>query len=139
MLLAVIINSSDFPLLRKLAEDVKVSTYLTDSSVKTKQLFKQGLSIEQIVASRKLKRSTIEDHFVEMSINDPDFPLANFVSVKDAEAVIKKVNGMGNSKTSIVEIGIRLIVLLSASSYIGGADRREIDEHSQNLKREIWF
>jgi uncharacterized protein YpbB len=103
MLLAVIVNSPDMPLLRKLAESVKVSTYLTDSSVKTKQLFNQGLSIEQIVASRKLKTSTIEDHFVEMSINDSEFPLADFVSVKDAEAVIKKVNEMGTRRLRLLK------------------------------------
>ena len=68
----------DFPFLRKIAENVKVSTYLTDSSVKTKQLFDRGMSIDEIATARKLKRSTIEDHFVEMSINDPQFPLSQF-------------------------------------------------------------
>ena len=45
------------------------------------------MSIDEIVTARKLKTSTIEDHFVEMSINDPEFPLTQFVSAEDAEAV----------------------------------------------------
>ncbi|NYF24479.1 helix-turn-helix domain-containing protein [Sporosarcina sp. JAI121] len=103
MLLAVITKSSDLPLLRKIAESVKVSTYLTDSSVKTKQLFNQGLSLEDIVAARNLKTSTIEDHFVEMSINDSDFPLTDFVSDGDIEAVIEKVKEMGTRRLRLLK------------------------------------
>ena len=36
--------------------------------------------MEDIATIRKLKMSTIEDHFVEMSINDADFPIRQFVS-----------------------------------------------------------
>lgn len=103
MLLADIMNSSDLPLLRKLAENVKVSTYLTDSSVKTKQLFKRGLSIEDIVNVRKLKKSTIEDHFVEMSINDLEFPLTDFVSEEDIAAVIEKVSELGTRRLRVLK------------------------------------
>ena len=103
MLLAVILNSSDLPLLRKLAENIKVSTYLTDSSVKTKQLFIRGLSIEDIVNVRKLKTSTIEDHFVEMSINDLEFPLTDFVSEEDVVAVIAKVSEFGTRRLRVLK------------------------------------
>jgi uncharacterized protein YpbB len=90
-LLVVIEQSSDLSFLRKIAENIKVTTYLTDSSSKTKQLFDRGLSIEDIAVARNLKLSTIEDHFVEMSINDPEFPLTQFVAESDVEAVVVKV------------------------------------------------
>lgn len=103
MLLAVIIPSSDLPFLRKIAESVKVSTYLTDSSVKTKQLFDRGFSLDEIVTARNLKKSTIEDHFVEMSINDSEFPLSQFVSVEDTEAVIRKVKQIGTRRLRLLK------------------------------------
>lgn len=103
MMLAVIILSPDLPFLRKIAESVKVSTYLTDSSVKTKQLFDRGFSLEEIAMARNLKQSTIEDHFVEMSINDTEFPLTQFVSEEDAEAVAGKVKEIGTRRLRLLK------------------------------------
>ncbi len=102
-LLDVIERSSDLPFLRKIAENVKVSTYLTESSIKTKQLFERGMSIERIAATRKLKISTIEDHFVELSMNDPQFPLTQFVSVEVVEAVVAKVNEMQTRRLRLLK------------------------------------
>jgi uncharacterized protein YpbB len=103
MMLAVIIPSTDLPFLRKIAESVKVSTYLTDSSVITKRLFDRGFSIAEIVTARNLKKSTIEDHFVEMSINDADFPLTQFVSAEDADAVAVKVKEIGTRRLRLLK------------------------------------
>jgi len=103
MMLAVIILSPDLPFLRKIAENVKVSTYLTDSSVKTKQLFDRGFTLDEIVTARNLKQSTIEDHFVEMSINDTEFPLTQFVSAGDAEAVVGKVKEIGTRRLRLLK------------------------------------
>lgn len=89
--------------MRKIAESVKVSTYLTDSSVKTKQLFDRGFSLEEIVTARNLKKSTIEDHFVEMSINDTEFPLIQFVSSDDVEAVVEKVREIGTRRLRLLK------------------------------------
>ncbi|MFC5588280.1 helix-turn-helix domain-containing protein [Sporosarcina soli] len=102
-LLTVIHKSDDFPFLRKVAADVKVTSYLTDSSVKTKQLFERGMSLEEIAEARNLKCSTIEDHFVEMSINDPQFPLTQFVSEEHAADVIAKVNELGTRRLRILK------------------------------------
>lgn len=102
-LLTVIHASEDFPFLRKIATNVKVTSYLTDSSMKTKQLFDRGLSMEEIAVVRNLKRSTIEDHFVEMSINDPKFPLKQFVSEESAAAVITKANEIGTRRLRILK------------------------------------
>ena len=102
-LLLVIEQSSDLSFLRKIAENVKVTTYLTDSSSKTKQLFDRGLSIEDIAATRNLKLSTIEDHFVELSINDPQFPLTQFVAEQDVKAVVEKVGELDTRRLRLLK------------------------------------
>lgn len=91
------------PFLKELAGDIKVQSHLTDSSLKTKFLFEKGMSMEEIGASRQLKMSTIEDHFVEMVINDPSFPLAQFVSKEDLEAVSKKSNELGTKRLRLLK------------------------------------
>src|SRR6185437_11203535 len=45
-LLTAIHTTKDFSFLERIAESVRVTSYLTDSSMKTKQLFEKGLSIE---------------------------------------------------------------------------------------------
>lgn len=81
--------SQEAHFLRKLTDNIKVSTYLTDSAAITKRYFEGGLTMTAIAKIRKLKISTIEDHFAEMSINDSNFPLHDFVEKEDAQAVIK--------------------------------------------------
>ncbi|WP_318617239.1 helix-turn-helix domain-containing protein [Sporosarcina sp. YIM B06819] len=102
-MLAVIEQSSDLSFLRKIADNVKVTTYLTDSSSKTKLLFDRGMSIEDIAAARNLKLSTIEDHFVELSINDPQFPLTQFVAEADVEAVVAKVDELETRRLRLLK------------------------------------
>ncbi len=70
----IIFNEEKYPLLFKIAEQVRIEIPLTDSAYQTAQLFKKGYSIDEISAIRKLKTSTIEDHFVELAMNDRKFP-----------------------------------------------------------------
>lgn len=60
---------------------------LTDSAQQTAQLYEQGYSMEQIVQMRKLKQSTIEDHFVELAMYEPNFSIGPFVSYDEAQKV----------------------------------------------------
>ncbi len=102
-LLDVIEMSDGFPLLKKLAEGVKVNTYLTQSCLKTKDLFEKNFSIEEIAKKRSLKVSTIEDHFVEMSLNDPDFPISNFISKDKLIAVLNKSEELGTMRLRLLK------------------------------------
>lgn len=90
-------------LLQKMTADIKVSSYLTDSSQKTKMYFEQGMSMEDIAKTRRLQLSTIEDHFVEMSINDPDFPVERFVIKEDIEAVLEKTKELGTKRLRLLK------------------------------------
>lgn len=76
--------------LSKIAVGIKVETVLTDSTKRTKAYFDEGHSLEEIANIRQLKLSTIEDHVVEMVLNDPDFPLERFVAQQAFIEVRKK-------------------------------------------------
>ncbi|MGE7916008.1 helix-turn-helix domain-containing protein [Lysinibacillus xylanilyticus] len=80
-------QTTDNPLLGKIAEELRVKALLTDSAQQTAHLYEQGYSIEQIIQIRKLKQSTIEDHLVELAMYEPNFSIGPFVSYKEAEKV----------------------------------------------------
>ncbi len=80
-------QNNDYPLLKEVAQGVRVKILLTDSAQQTAQLYEQGYSVEQIVQIRKLKQSTIEDHFVELAMYEPNFSIGPFVSYEEAEKV----------------------------------------------------
>jgi len=79
--------TEDYPLLSIIAAELRVKALLTDSAQQTAYLYEQGYSVEQIVQIRKLKQSTIEDHLVELAMNEPNFSIGPFVSYEEAEKV----------------------------------------------------
>lgn len=81
------VQQHTYPLLGQIAEGLKVKILLTDSAQQTAQLYEQGYSIEQIAQIRQLKRSTIEDHFVEIAMYEPNFSIGPFVSFEEAEKI----------------------------------------------------
>ena len=76
-----------YPLLGKIAEGLRVKVLLTDSAQQTAHLYEQGYLLAQIVQMRRLKQSTIEDHLVEIAMNEPNFSIGAFVSYTDAKKV----------------------------------------------------
>ncbi|AOV08089.1 helix-turn-helix domain-containing protein [Sporosarcina ureilytica] len=89
-LLLKTIDREKTPFLKEIAKDIKIASHLTESSENTKNLFDKGLSLEEIAATRELKLSTIEDHIVEIAMNDDDFPVEQFVSFEDRLKVQQK-------------------------------------------------
>lgn len=87
LLLQIIETSDEVPFIKEIVVNIKVDTHLTESSMRTKILFDQGYSMHEIASTRQLKMSTIEDHFVEMAINDKLFPVEKFVSGEACESV----------------------------------------------------
>lgn len=80
-----------YPILSKLAQGVRVEALLTDSANSTAKLYKKGYSIEQICQMRKLKTSTIEDHLVELAMNDSSFKIEPFVSSEEQQQILNAV------------------------------------------------
>ncbi|WP_210469212.1 helix-turn-helix domain-containing protein [Sporosarcina sp. 6E9] len=103
MLLETISQSSQYPILTETIKDIKVLTYLTESTSKTKELFERGMSMQEISRLRHLKMSTIEDHFVEISNNDQSFPMEEFVSSIDVDAVVAKSKELGTKRLRLLK------------------------------------
>ncbi|WP_251555240.1 helix-turn-helix domain-containing protein [Neobacillus muris] len=73
-------NKRSLPILQELFRNIQPSRPLTSSAQRTWELWNQGSLIGQIAASRQLKLSTIEDHFVEFALHLPDFSIDSYVS-----------------------------------------------------------
>lgn len=83
---AIAERSAQFPLLSAFL-DKKEEVPLTQSTKKTYSLLQQGFTIDDIIRIRRLKRSTIEDHLVEIALHIPQFSLEHFVSLEKQEQI----------------------------------------------------
>ncbi|OEH93505.1 hypothetical protein BFG57_00485 [Bacillus solimangrovi] len=81
-------------LLYTLIRDQHNEVPLTNSTRKTFNLFEQGRTIEEIAHIRNLKLSTIEDHFIEIALNDPSFSTEPFISDEIAQSVLQLYHSM---------------------------------------------
>jgi uncharacterized protein YpbB len=79
-------DKQSFPILYELVGDVSPSVPLTLSTQKTYEWLCKGKTLEEIARLRKLKRSTIEDHIVEIAANISEFSIEPFV---DTETISK--------------------------------------------------
>lgn len=80
-----------YPLLRDIAQNIQVEALLTTSANITAQLYKKGRSIEEISQIRRLKPSTIEDHIVEMAMNELHFSIDEFVTIEDQQQILAAI------------------------------------------------
>ncbi|TWT28292.1 helix-turn-helix domain-containing protein [Planomicrobium sp. CPCC 101110] len=83
-----IIEQNRYPLLSMLMEGVIQQSALTESAQRTEKLFARGFALHQIAELRQLKTSTIEDHFVELAMNDPYFDYSSFLSEELYQAIV---------------------------------------------------
>jgi uncharacterized protein YpbB len=77
---------SPYPMLFQMIRDLSKINPLTESTSKTLQLIHLGKSLEEISSIRHLKHNTIEDHVVEIALNDGTFNISVFL--KDADLLI---------------------------------------------------
>lgn len=95
-------HNEQFPYLLKLAENIRIDNVLTGSAYQTAQMYNQGYSLEQISAMRRLKASTIEDHLVELAMNEPTFDSTPFISHEQHEAVQQAVRTYATRKLRVL-------------------------------------
>lgn len=83
-----VLERNGFPMLSPLLDHVIQRSVLTESTQRTEKLFEKGLSLSEIAAIRQLKTSTIEDHFVELAMNDPFFNFTPFMPPAMYEQIV---------------------------------------------------
>lgn len=92
------VERGDLSLLQQLIYGVRVQTVLTESTQKTVRLLQQGMSMQQIAQSRRLKESTIEDHIAELAMNDPHFKVEQFMPTELAQEIKVTIRLVGSKK-----------------------------------------
>ncbi|KAB2338358.1 hypothetical protein F7731_01985 [Cytobacillus depressus] len=97
MLETIQLNSKKYLLLNMLISNEYDLFPLTQSASKTYSLLKKDLNIEEIVQIRRLKRSTIEDHIVEIALNVKNFDISTFVQ-KEKQQLINEAFKKSSSK-----------------------------------------
>lgn len=95
-------NRGQFPYLAQLAENIRIDNVLTGSAYQTAQMYNQGYALEQISAMRRLKISTIEDHLVELAMNEPTFDSTPFISREQHQAVQQAVRTYATRKLKVL-------------------------------------
>lgn len=70
----------------------------TASTRKTYELINRGYSIEKIMAIRRLKRGTIEDHLIEIALTDEQFPIEMYVAEERKQQILKTANMLRTKK-----------------------------------------
>lgn len=95
-------QASTYPLLKELSKQIRIEVPLTDSAAQTARLYKEGYTIEQICQRRQLKMSTIEDHLVEMVMNDRDFDLAAFVTAEEQQQVFETIDAYATRRLKVL-------------------------------------
>ncbi|OLN23265.1 hypothetical protein BTO30_04665 [Domibacillus antri] len=84
------------PLLQKVIMDIYDPLTLTLSARQTADYLKKGMTVDQIASARQLKKATIEDHIVELALNDPAFTIRPFIEEEKEKAVIKAAKSVSN-------------------------------------------
>ncbi|KGR79578.1 helix-turn-helix domain-containing protein [Ureibacillus manganicus] len=95
-------SEENYPLLSKIAERVRIEMTLTESANQTAQLFKKGYSIDEISMIRNLKTSTIEDHIVELAMNDRKFPIVKFLTEEETNSVLRTIDDYQTKKLKVL-------------------------------------
>lgn len=128
-LLTVIENERNrYHVLFFMASDLLSQFHLTKSAQKTYDLWKKGYTIEEIAKYRSLKVSTIEDHFIEIVIADPFFPIDQFVSAELFEQIKQAVKAVGTTKLRPIKEklaeDVRYFQIRIVLTRLGGNDDR---------------
>lgn len=96
------ITAEKYPDLHELTKDIQVSTTLTESAMKTNQLFQKGYSIEEVAHMRLLKINTIEDHVIEIVSAEKNFPIFTFITNEQLQNVLQISRELQTKKLKLI-------------------------------------
>ncbi|MEK4424736.1 helix-turn-helix domain-containing protein [Solibacillus sp. FSL K6-1523] len=95
-------DAQSYPYLYQLAQGIRVDLMLTSSANETAKLYSKGHSLEQISAIRRLKLNTIEDHIVELAMNDRKFDIQPFINIEDQQLIINASEDYQTKKLKVL-------------------------------------
>ncbi|WP_335869759.1 helix-turn-helix domain-containing protein [Bacillus sp. 2205SS5-2] len=91
-------EKKSFSVLNQIISDLFLPISLTESTMKTYQELQRGWSKERIAEKRRLKIATIEDHIIEIALNDKSFNMQMFIHEKDAQKVVQASKTLPHKK-----------------------------------------
>ncbi|MEK4564818.1 helix-turn-helix domain-containing protein [Alkalihalobacillus sp. FSL R5-0424] len=118
--------NGQYPTLRPFIGKLQEHHFSTETANKTAELLKRGLTIDEIVEKRRLKRNTIEDHVVELALYDPTFSIRPYITEADYRQIIVAAEKLNTLKLkqlrehvghSISYFMIRIALTRKDSSY----------------------
>ncbi|MFC7391529.1 helix-turn-helix domain-containing protein [Scopulibacillus cellulosilyticus] len=95
-------NRSKFSTLYLLIE-LNENTSLTSSANKTYFYIKKGFPLHKIAEHRRLSIGTIEDHIVEIAMNEPDFNVMNYIPHDDYVKVKKAIASLSTKRLRAIK------------------------------------
>lgn len=98
MIETIIMNKNKYVLLYSIISDTYRSMPLTKSTKETLFLLRKGHSISEVAYLRKLKESTIEDHIIEIVLNDHSFDISPFLEKEVEQAIISTAESISQKK-----------------------------------------
>jgi uncharacterized protein YpbB len=98
----ILTNQHEYSVLQYLITDFQKPIVLTHSTSVTYRSLISGYSIEQIAVMRNLKVSTIEDHVVEIVLNDKTFPLESFVPLEVQLLIRQAIDRVSSKQLKLI-------------------------------------
>lgn len=91
-------QKEEFPLVHIIISDIFQSVPYTKSTLKTYELLQNNMTIDQVAKVRRLRRSTIEDHVIEIALMDQQFSIDHLIDSQKREEIIEAVKLLGKKK-----------------------------------------
>lgn len=92
-----------YPLLKDVIVDLKQEKNFTASTLTTYHFLEKGFDVEQIASIRQLKKSTIEDHIVEIALNDSNMDLSTFITANDYEIIREAIEKLQTTQLKFIK------------------------------------
>jgi uncharacterized protein YpbB len=97
------VQSADkYQFLALCSEGLNSPPLITESAKQTYHYIENGWSIEDIVRKRRLKRSTIQDHIVEVALVVPHFPIDSFLNDKELNKIIFTAKELDTQRLKLI-------------------------------------
>lgn len=93
----------EYRVLNKLMAGLDLDKPLTLSAQKTWNLLNERKSMEQIIKIRRMKKSTIEDHLVEIAIHYDRFSIDPYVSLEEQKRILNAYSVLKTKKLKVIK------------------------------------